>query len=262
MIPGTRDIIFPTQAGQSYQINGGAQFTSSGPSSQAPRSLVKALADLIPASMNTVKGLGLKAIPPHLIVPDFEPAFLSGDCTEVLTSPYEGMVIDNSQIIINSQVYCHQTVLNCGLDNTWARFSIIHPGDSDNTYRCVNRLRKRSQTVEYHFLNESTLRIDVALDGKENKVNIALTAQGELPWISLKLEKKIDFLNADLAKPVVKLTGKKGGQITQALPGGHQWQISADFPAKPRKRPFDVLLEDYRIPDGTTVSAELILTSN
>jgi hypothetical protein len=28
MIPGTRDIIFPTQAGQSYQINGGAQFTS------------------------------------------------------------------------------------------------------------------------------------------------------------------------------------------------------------------------------------------
>ena len=179
---------------------------------------------------NNVLAQGVDAIPPSLRMNNITPSFTSGDHSGQLTSPYEAMVVSNGKMHINAQVFSHELILNIGLNDTWGKYRISHPGDSRMEISSQCDTAQRTIRVEYSFpVDGGKMTIDINLDGSQNSVSVSMAGQGKIPWTNLTLEKQPDYFDASIPRPIVDAPT---GTISQSIPGKSDWTISASFPGK------------------------------
>ena len=214
---------------------------------------------------NNVLAQGIDAIPPSLRMNNTSPSFTTGDHSGLLTSPYEAMVVSNGNMHINAQVFSHELILNIGLNGTWGKYRISHPGDS--RVEISSRCDPAQQTirVEYSFpVDGGKMIIDINLDGSRNSATVGMVGQGKIPWTNLTLEKQPDYFDANLPRPVIDAST---GTIRQSIPGKSEWRISANFQfrdlpdrenwlptrSETKGTAFDIRLEGYQVKSEPTM---------
>lgn len=139
---------------------------------------------------------------------------------------------------------------------------IIHPGLSDTKLSSRIDISKGILTVEYGFWN-GKLIVETFIHRQKNSLMMKLSAEGDIPWLSIIMEKMPDYALADMPPPEVRKNPSMVPQtISQTIPGKYgvddfSWHLAAAFPGHGDgvrvwgvvKFPY-ALKEDIRIEDG------------
>ena len=110
-----------------------------------------------------------------------------------------------------------------------------HPGISGTKIKSEVDIAKGILTVEYGF-NVGRLVIETFVHRQKNALLMRLSAHGQIPWLSINMEKLPDFNDPDMPHPyVTKGAGGNNYAITQTIPGKYDvadfsWHLAGAFP--------------------------------
>ncbi len=114
---------------------------------------------------------------------------------------------------------------------------IVHPGWSEIKVHSKVRIDKGTFEAEYHFPS-GTLRFTAFIHREKNVVMLRASAEGQVPWFTIIIEREPDITNGDLPPLLVKNDPKRfRGTLSQTVPGLYEtapfsWHMAASFPDK------------------------------
>jgi arylsulfatase A-like enzyme len=142
---------------------------------------------------------------------------------------------------------------------------IRHPGLSNTKIHTKLDIAQGILTTVYTFA-QGSLHIESFVHRNKNTVLIKLTAQGQIPWLNLILEKTADAVDAEIPDPVITFEPDNVQcAISQTIPGQYgvddfTWHMGTKFPqALHPDLPFPVrkwryaIKQDLQLKDGDSV---------
>ena len=114
---------------------------------------------------------------------------------------------------------------------------IVHPGWSEVKVHSKVRIDTGTFETEYHFPN-GILRFTAFIHREKNLVMLRASAEGQVPWFTIIVEREPDINNGDLPPLQVKNDTKLfRGILSQTVPGLYEtapftWHMAASFPDK------------------------------
>ena len=114
---------------------------------------------------------------------------------------------------------------------------IVHPGWSKTKVRSKVRIDHGTLEVGYQFPS-GTLRFTTFIHREKNLVMLRASAEGQVPWFTIIVERELGITNGDLPPLRVKPDPKAyRGTLSQTVPGLYEtapfsWHVAASFPHK------------------------------
>jgi alpha-L-fucosidase 2 len=161
--------------------------------------------------------------------------------TDDVVLKHDSLVASNGDIDTDRPVYYSMHYINSSQQAPSPKpvgmIKIRHPGLSNTKISSLIDIEKGILTVRYEF-PDGRLIIETFVHRDKNKILVKMSSDGEIPWISLLMEKPPDYADNQMPMPVITKENRNKWAVSQTIPGNYgvndfTWYFAGSFPENP-----------------------------